>query len=133
METLVETALYNALLANNDVTAQTSEVYPVFAPSTAGEDYVLLMLNAGGKTNDANDDNVDLRYAVIGVSPNVSKALALADAIRETFNEASLTLADGWSAYRTQILTPIRQVEHVDRVPYFRYGHIVRIRANKVY
>jgi hypothetical protein len=131
METLVETAMYNALLANSNVTAQTSEVYPVFAPSTAGGSYVLIIPNAGGKTNDANDDNVDLRYAVIGVSPDVNKALALADAIRETFKDASLTLGSGWSAYRTQILTMIRQVEHVDRVSYFRYGHIVRIRANK--
>jgi hypothetical protein len=132
METLVETAMYNKLLANSNVTAQTSEIYPVFAPSTAGETYVLIIPNAGGATNDAKDDNVDLRYAVIGVSPDASKALALADAIRESFNEVSLTLGSGWSAYRTQILNSIRRVEHVDRVPYFRYGHMVRIRANKV-
>ncbi len=132
METLVENAMYNALLANATVTAQTSEIYPVFAPASAGETFVLLVPNAGGKTNDANDDNVDLRYAVIGVSPDSTKALALADAIRATFKDASLTLGSGWSAYDTQILTMVRQVEHVDRVPYFRYGHIVRIRANKV-
>lgn len=132
METLAENAMYGALLANSAVTTHTSEVYPVFAPSSAGSTYVLIMPNAGGKTNDANDDNVDLRYVVIGVSPDVTKALALADAIRATFKDASLTLGSGWDAYDTQILTNVRQVEHVDRVPYFRYGHIVRIRANKV-
>ena len=132
MESLVEVAMYTALLANSNVIAQTSEIYPLFAPATAGETYLLLILNAGGKTNDANDDNVDLRYLVVGRTPSITKALALADAIRQTFNEASLTLGSGWSAYRTQIMTPVRQYEEVNRIQYYRFGHLVRIRANKV-
>ena len=132
IETLVEEALYSALFANTDVTDVTSEIYPDFAPDTAGQDFLIIAHNAGGKTNDANDDNVDLRYAIVGRSPDVLKALALADAIRETFNDASLTLSNGWSAYRCQILTPIRNSEVVNMVSYFRRGHLVRIRANKV-
>jgi hypothetical protein len=132
IEDLVEEAIRTALLANTNVTNVTSEIYPILAPDTAGQDFLLITHNAGGKTNDANDDNVDMRYAIIGRSPNPLTSLALARAIRETFNDASLTLSNGWSAYRCQILTPIRTAEVVNMVSYFRHGHLVRIRANKV-
>lgn len=130
MEEEVEEGIYNALLANSDITDDTSEIYPDIAPASATETYIIIALNAGSPENDnpAQDAN-DLRYLVKAVSPDPNKANRLARAIYETLQEATLTLAT-WTNYRTQVVTSVRFQETIDRVQYWHRGHIIRIRNN---
>lgn len=132
MEQIVEQALYSALAADATITGVTSAIYPERAPVTANTGtYVVFSLSAGATTNDANDDNVDLRYLVKCVSTDFGKANTVAAAIRSLLHENPLTLSDGWGCYRVQAITPVRFIETVDRVSYFHKGHIIRIQANK--
>jgi hypothetical protein len=132
MEQIVEQALYAALAADAGITGVTGAIYPDRAPSGANATtYVIFSLAAGTTTNDANDDNTDLRYLVKCVSTDFGKANSVASAIRTLLHEGSLTLSGGWTCYRMQVITPVRFVETIDRVAYWHKGHIIRIRSQK--
>lgn len=130
MENEIETGIYNALLANSDITDITSEIYPDLAPASARDPYIIITLNAGSVLNDnpALDTTIN-NFLVKAVSTNPNSANSLANAIRATLHEASLSLST-WTNYRTQAITPVRMVETIERVQYWHRGHIFRIRSN---
>jgi hypothetical protein len=127
----IEKAIRAALTGGTAGPLVSGRVYNEMAPQGAALPYIVMALNAGGKTNRTPTDEGDVRHVVKVISTSASEAAQVAGAIEADLHEVSLALDAPWTAYRCQALTVVKYLEQVERVQYFHSGWIVRTRVSK--
>lgn len=127
----IEKAIRAALTGGTAGPLVGGRVYNEMAPQGAALPYVVLALNAGGKTNRTPTDEGDVRHVVKAISTSASEAAQVAAAIEADLHEVSLALDAPWAAYRCQVLTVVKFFEQAERVQYYHNGWIVRTRVSK--
>lgn len=127
----IRAGLHAALAAAADLSEVTAWYTPV-APQAASYPYGIFQIAAGGDTNESPLDTLDEDWIVKVVDTDAARAERLADAIRDTLHNTSLTLGAGWVAYDCQHDGPLFFYnEMVGSVQHYHAGSTFRIRAHE--
>lgn len=117
------------LLADGSVSAITTRVYPLLAPSNTPLPFIIMQIAAGGDTNDTPRQELDVWIDVKAVAATAPGALTLADLIHTALHEQDLPLGGNWKTVRCQHETAFAIQVTEDAKQYWQAGGTYRIRA----
>jgi len=127
----INKAIYQKLAGASAVTSQLSggsAIYYHQAPTGAVLPYIVYIFAGGGSDNSDPLDSGDVMYYVKAIARTAQTAGAIADAIRSTLHEQSVTIDSPWSVYRCQHNEVLTLVEDVEREQFYHAGGSYRIR-----
>ncbi len=131
---VIKKGIYTKLNASRGLTSLLSSataIHHILAPVGAALPYVVYTFAGGGSDNMTQLESEDEMWYIKGVAESASTAGQIAAAIYNALHKQTLSLDEGWTAYRCQHSEPIAMVEVVDRKQYYYMGGSYRIRTSQ--
>lgn len=128
----LEDGLFDTLAAGTALISALggTAIYDTQAPLGTPKPYLIYTYMGGGDTNFIPRAAIDVTYQVKAVSEDQDEANVIADLARQRLQDADLTLASPWTAYRCQHTTGFKFLENKGRKQIYYAGGLYRIRAD---
>lgn len=124
-------ALRNALNGSSELkTGVDGQWYLDLALAAFTYPYGVISLNAGGMDNSAGMRRGDLRFLVKVIGDKQTRTHELAELVRQTLHEGTLTAEDPWYIWRCQQISSVHLMEIDAQEAYWHAGGIYRIRMS---